>query len=71
MGGVSVRGDTTLVTGGAGFIGCHLTEVLLRSATEFTAMVRYNGASSIGNLAFLPAELNDQLTEANIEWRYW
>jgi nucleoside-diphosphate-sugar epimerase len=60
-----------LVTGAAGFIGCHLTEVLLRSGAKVTAMVSYNAASSIGNLAFLPAELNEQLTEANIGWRYW
>jgi NAD dependent epimerase/dehydratase len=69
MEGLLVGGETVLVTGAAGFIGSHLTEVLLRSGAKVTAMVRYNAASSIGNLAFLPTELRDRLTivAGNIE----
>jgi NAD dependent epimerase/dehydratase len=64
-----LRGESILVTGAAGFIGSHLTERLLRSGVTVTAMVRYNAASSVGNLAFLPMELRDRLTIAagNIE----
>ena len=64
-----MRGETILVTGAAGFIGSHLTEALLRAGANVTAMVRYNSASSIGNLAFLTAELRNRLTivAGNIE----
>ena len=58
-----------LVTGAAGFIGSHLVETLLRRGARVTAMVRYNSASSIGNLVFLPESLRAKLTvlPGNIE----
>jgi NAD dependent epimerase/dehydratase len=58
-----------LVTGAAGFIGSHLTEALAASGARVTAMVRYNSASAIGNLAFLSKELRERLTiiAGNIE----
>lgn len=58
-----------LVTGAAGFIGSHLTEALVQAGARVTAMVRYNSASTIGNLAFLAARLRDELTitAGNIE----
>ena len=40
-----------------GFVGSHLTEALAHAGARVTAMVRYNSASSIGNLAFLPRRL--------------
>ena len=63
------NGKRILITGAAGFIGSHLTEALVRAGAKVTAMVRYNSASSIGNLAFLPPEVREALTIAagNIE----
>lgn len=64
-----VNGKRILVTGAAGFIGSHVTEALAYAGAKVTAMVHYNAASSIGNLAFLPQRLLDGLTIAagNIE----
>jgi NAD dependent epimerase/dehydratase len=45
-----------LLTGAAGFIGSHVAEALVAAGARVTAMVRYNSASSIGNLALLPPE---------------
>jgi NAD dependent epimerase/dehydratase len=45
-----------LLTGAAGFIGSHVAEALVAAGAQVTAMVRYNSASSIGNLALLPPE---------------
>lgn len=50
---ISLESARVLVTGAAGFIGSHLTEALVNAGAEVTAMVRYNSASSLGNLALL------------------
>jgi NAD dependent epimerase/dehydratase len=44
------------VTGAGGFIGSHLVEALVTAGADVTAVVRYNSASSIGNLAFIDPE---------------
>ena len=57
------------VTGAGGFIGSHLVEALVAAGADVTAVVRYNSASSIGNLAFIdPAKLKSaRIACGNIE----
>lgn len=43
-------GRPVLVTGGAGFIGSHLTEQLLRMGARVRVLARYNSAGSVGFL---------------------
>jgi NAD dependent epimerase/dehydratase len=50
-----------LVTGASGFIGSHVTELLLREGHRVRALARYNGRSDIGHLRSLPAELLSRL----------
>src|SRR6266851_6156877 len=52
---------TILITGATGFIGSHLTELLLREGHRVRAIARYNGRGDIGHLSALPPELLDQL----------
>lgn len=52
---------TVLVTGAAGFIGSHLTELLVRQGHSVRALVRYNGRDDRGNLADLPREIQAEI----------
>jgi NAD dependent epimerase/dehydratase len=50
-----------LVTGAGGFIGSHVTELLLGAGHSVRALVHYNGAGSWQNLADLADQHRDQL----------
>jgi NAD dependent epimerase/dehydratase len=52
---------TVLVTGAGGFIGSHVTELLLREGRHVRALARYNGRGDVGHLNSLPAALRDRL----------
>ena len=50
-----------LVTGAGGFIGSHLTELLVREGWQVRAFVHYNSASHWYNLERLPIEILDSV----------
>ena len=62
-------GKKVAVTGAGGFIGSHLVEALIGAGAETTAVVRYNSASSIGNLALIDAKSRKavRIVSGNIE----
>ena len=51
----ALKGTTVLVTGGAGFIGSHLTERLVAEGARTRVLVRYNSAGTWGWLDRSPA----------------
>jgi NAD dependent epimerase/dehydratase len=46
-----------LITGAGGFIGSHVTELLLLEGHQVRALARYNGRGDIGHLRHLPQSL--------------
>jgi NAD dependent epimerase/dehydratase len=46
-----------LITGAGGFVGSHLTELLLREGHQIRALARYNGRGDIGHLRHIPQSL--------------
>ena len=46
-----------LITGAGGFIGSHVTELLLREGHQVRALARYNGRGDIGHLRHIPQDL--------------
>jgi NAD dependent epimerase/dehydratase len=53
--------DRILVTGAGGFIGSHVTELLLQGGHRVRALVRYNGRGDIGHLRHIPDNLSASL----------
>src|ERR1039457_6323489 len=50
-----------LVTGAGGFIGSHLTELVLREGHHVRALARYNGRGDWGHLRDVPEKLRRRL----------
>ena len=50
-----------LVTGAGGFIGSHLSEMLLEDGWKVRALVKYNSRSSIGWLEDVSPSLMDKM----------
>ncbi len=55
------QSERVLVTGGAGFIGSHLTEKLVGLGAKVKVLVHYNSRNHWGNLEYLPKEVLDQV----------
>jgi NAD dependent epimerase/dehydratase len=53
--------QTVLVTGAGGFIGSHLTQMLLERGERVRALVRYTSHRSVGWLAEIPPQLAGRL----------
>ena len=58
---MAYRGLKVLVTGADGFIGSHLTEMLVRHGAEVTALACYSSFDMLGWLDDLPADVLDSL----------
>lgn len=50
---MKLAGRNVLVTGAGGFIGSHLTELLVAEGARVRAVVHYNGRGDLGNLALI------------------
>ncbi|MDA1131859.1 MAG: SDR family NAD(P)-dependent oxidoreductase [Proteobacteria bacterium] len=57
----SLRGASVLVTGADGFIGSHLTELLVAAGANVRALVYYNSWNETGWLKSLPADVLAQV----------
>src|SRR4051794_6002308 len=53
----SLTGQTVLVTGAGGFIGSHLTELLVRRGASVRAFVRYSSRGDRGLLELVPPDV--------------
>jgi NAD dependent epimerase/dehydratase len=54
-------GRRTLVTGAGGFIGSHLTELLVGRGADVRAFVHYNARNDWGNLELVPADVRAEV----------
>lgn len=55
------QNERVLITGGAGFIGSHLTEKIVTLGAHVKVLVHYNSMNSWGNLEFLSKEILKQV----------
>jgi len=55
------QNEHVLVTGGAGFIGSHLTEKLVELGAKIKVLVHYNSRNDWGYLEFLSKDILDQI----------
>jgi NAD dependent epimerase/dehydratase len=63
---MSLQGKRVLVTGADGFIGSHLTELLLAEGAEVTALAQYNSFNSWGWLEAVPANARLKVVSGDI-----
>ena len=58
---MNLSGKRVLVTGAGGFIGSHLTELLVHEGAEVRAFCKYNGRGDLGKISQLPETVFRQL----------
>ncbi len=58
---IDYKGKNVLITGGAGFIGSHLTEALVRAGARVRVFVRYTSSREIGLLKEVEREILSEL----------
>jgi len=59
---MNARGKKILITGAGGFIGSHLTELLLGYGADVTAFIRYTSTGAIGHLNHVDHDWRQRLT---------
>jgi NAD dependent epimerase/dehydratase len=57
----NLSGKRVLVTGAGGFIGSHLTELLVHEGASVRVLCKYNGRGDLGKLSNLSPKLTDQI----------
>lgn len=55
------HGKKVVVTGAGGFIGSHLTQMLIKSGADVKTIIHYNSRHDYGMLDYLPQELINEL----------
>jgi len=58
---LTIRNKRVLVTGGAGFIGSHLVEKLVKGGAKVTVLARYTSSGQAGWIEIFPAELRRKI----------